>query len=111
MKISPEARVLYMSAVRVVTVALASAVAGAIFWYRRDNWMAVWGTMALVLVAVSSNIRLVEASPIPGLAGVVFYFMVVVGGLFIYTFPDSRIRPAWARYLFFVCTYLTTTKS
>jgi hypothetical protein len=106
LNISPELPALLLVTAFRISEVSALAVSLLIFIYRSDNWMAVWLSLALGLVAIGSGAYVVlRALP----SGDVFFALfsltlIMIAIVVLYILPDGRFYPSQMRWVVAVYT-------
>ncbi len=100
---SPEAFIIYTTALDLLTLLLFIITAALIFWRRSDDWMAVLLSLALLTfpTVITPNMEVLKIGP-PGRALIITIIQGIGVGstlLVFYLFPDGQFYPRWTRLL------------
>ncbi|MBK9710632.1 MAG: sensor histidine kinase [Kouleothrix sp.] len=94
----------YDIAINIVAVLVFTCVAGIIFWRKSDDWMGLFGSLALLafgaVTFTGTTNALKNSAPGWWLPVTCVEFLGQIGiVLFLYLFPDGRFAPRWMRWL------------
>ena len=94
----------YDIAINIVAVLVFTCVAGIIFWRKSDDWMGLFGSLALLafgaVTFTGTTNALKNSAPGWWLPVTCVEFLGQIGiVLFLYLFPDGRFVPRWMRWL------------
>ena len=93
----------YLAVLTGVFVLVFWIVAGVIFWRKSNDWMALFISLALVLVAVNNNSVIAPLGTAYPALQFLIQAVAILGqvsfNLAFYLFPDGRFAPRWIRWL------------
>lgn len=94
---SAEAYALYFAVWSMIQVGVVTLFAGLMFLRRRDDWLVLFASSAVLLSSVSTIPAL--SYTLENVAVALFSFSTIATNILLFIFPDGRFFPQWTRWL------------